>query len=50
MQDGETNSQRNYVQDNSRGYQTRGRSLGPGRSAYNSKAMKNQIGIPEENL
>lgn len=41
---------RNYVHDNSRGYQTRGRSLGPGRSAYGSQAMKTQVGIPEENL
>ena len=42
--------QRNYVQDNSRGYQTRGRSLGPGRSAYGSQALKTMAGIPEENL
>ena len=31
---------RNYVLDNSRGYQTRGRSMGPGRSAYGSQALK----------
>ena len=39
---------RNYVLDNSRGYQTRGRSMGPGR--YNDSSSKKQAGVPEENL
>ena len=34
----EGEDKRNYVLDNSRGYQTRGRSVGPGRDAYNSLA------------
>ena len=40
---------RNYVLDNSRGYQTRGRSMGPGRDAYN-QLNKSTAGVPEENL
>ena len=39
---------RNHVMDNSRGYQTRGRSMGPGR--YNDSGKKQQAGVPEENL
>ena len=41
---------RNYVLDNSRGYQTRGRSMGPGRGAFDARAAKNAVGAPEENL
>ena len=48
MQDAD--DQRNYVLDNSRGYQTRGRSLGQGRATMNSMAMKTAVGVPEENL
>lgn len=39
MQD-KAEGERNYVLDNSRGYQTRGRSLGQGREFYTSKAFK----------
>lgn len=44
---GEQQNGRNYVLDNSRGYQTRGRSMGPGR--YQDSGKK-QAGVPEENL
>ena len=37
--------------DNSRGYQTRGRSMGPGRGVMNSSGSAQEVkGIPEENL
>ena len=42
---------RNYVHDNSRGYQTRGRSMGPGRQAMNASGTAVEVkGMPEENL
>lgn len=41
---------RNYIIDNGRGYQTRGRSVNPGREFFNSEADPNPNGIPEENL
>ena len=49
MENSDTKSGRNHVMDNSRGYQTRGRSMGPGR--YNARdSAKKEAGQPEENL
>ena len=46
---GSQGGERNYIAENSRGYQTRGRSLNPGPnpSAVNKNADQ---GFPEENL
>ena len=41
--------ERNYIHDNSRGYQTRGRSMGPGRMNGSGSAAE-VAGVPEENL